>query len=192
MSASSASSSEWPRGVDKGLHYFGLLAFIPLVVVLATAHYHPAKLPDRWAYAYYYAFGPSVIFSVAALVQFRRCDKLWLGTNLWFALLGALSASKAWGPLELLATEFKESGGFVVTAAIGIVACVVAPGSFIGEQGSARSTNYAWRLTAVACAVAALSYFTQGARMFSITLPASVFVGVAWWLRRRLQSAIDY
>ena len=184
--------SERPIGVAKILYYVGFFAFIPLVVVLTTVQYHPAKLPDRWAYAFYYAFIPSVIFSFAALALFRRCDKLWLGTNLWFALLGTLSASKAWGPLELLANAFKESGGFVVTAAVGVVACLVAPGSFVGGQGSSRSAHDAWRLTAVACAVAVLSYLMQGTRTLSITLPAVLFVGVAWLLRRRRRAAGEH
>jgi len=184
--------SERPSGFARFLYYVGFFAFIPLVVVLMTAQYHPAKLPDRWAYAFYYAFIPSVIFSFAALALFRRCDKLWLGTNLWFAVLGALSASKAWGPLELLANAFKESGGFVVTAAIGVVAYVLAPGSFIGGDGSARSAHDAWRLTAVACTVAVLSYLTQGTRTLSITLPAVLFVGVAWLLRRRRRAAGEH
>jgi hypothetical protein len=93
------------------LYYFNYLAFVPLLVFTTTVQSHGAKFPDRWAYAFLYAFAPAVVFSISALAVFTRCDKLWLGTNLWFALLGALALSRAWGPLELLGTMFKESGG---------------------------------------------------------------------------------
>jgi hypothetical protein len=173
------------------LYYFGFLAFVPLLVVLTTVQYHGAKFPDRWAYGFYYALAPAVFCSAAALAAFHRCDKLWLGTNLWFALLGTLTALQAWGPLELLATAFKESGGFVTTAAVGIVACIAAPGSFVGASGSPRGARFAWLLTGIACVVAVLSYFTQGTRTLSITVPAVVFVGSAFGLRRLLQSSSE-
>ena len=175
--------------VHRLLRYISFLAFVPLSVFLVTLQFHEAKYPDRWAYAFLYTFVPAVVLSVAALAIFRRCDKLWLGSNLWFSLLGSLSAAQAWGPLEFLATSFKESGGFVLTAVIGVIACVVAPGSFVGVARSAKGAQYAWLLTAIAITVAAVSYFAQGTRHLSITVPVVVFLGSNYVLRRLLRRA---
>jgi hypothetical protein len=171
------------------LYYFNYLAFVPLLVFTTTVQYHGAKFPDRWAYAFLYAFAPSVVFSIAALAVFIRCDKLWLGTNLWFALLGAFAFSRAWGPLDLLGNTFRESGGFVTTAIIGLVSCVAAPGSFICASRSVRSARYAWLLTGIAVAAAAISYFNQGMRMISIAVPVVIFLGSAFVFRRLLQNS---
>jgi hypothetical protein len=173
------------------LYYFNFLAFVPLLIFTTSVQSHGAKFPDRWAYAFLYTFAPSVVFSVSALAVFTRCDKLWLGTNLWFALLGALALSRAWGPLELLGTMFKESGGFVTTAIIGFVSCVAAPGSFMGASRSGRSARYAWLLTGIAVATAAISYFNQGVRLISIAVPIVVFLGSAIVLRRLLRSSSE-
>jgi hypothetical protein len=120
---------------------------------------------------------------------FSRCDKLWLGTNLWFSLVGALSFIQAWGPLELLAGTFKESGGFVTTAAIGVAACVTVPGSFVGAPRTGRAARYAWVLTGVAIAMAVLSYFAQGTRLLSITVPVFIFIASNFILRHLLRRA---
>lgn len=175
--------------VHRLLRYLGFLAFVPLSVFLATLQFHDAKYPDRWAYAFLYAFVPAVLFSFAALAIFTRCDKLWLGSNLWFSVLGALSAAQAWGPLEFLATSFKESGGFILTAVIGVIACVAAPGSFLGVPRSARGAKYAWLLTAIAITVAAVSYLAQGTRHLSITVPVVAFLAANYVLRRLLRRA---
>lgn len=161
------------------------------MVFTATLQYHEAKFPDRWAYAFLYTFAPAMAFSIAALAVFPRCEKLWLGTNLWFTLLGALSAARAWGPLEFLAATFKESGGFVTTAAVGLAACLAAPGSFVGAAASAKGARYAWLLTAIAVAAALLSYFNQGTRLFSIAVPVVIFVGSGFVLRYLLRRASE-
>src|SRR5688500_7263988 len=96
----------------KSLARVDMLAFVPLLVFLSVTNFHRAEFPARWAYAYFYAFVPALIFAGIALAIFPRCAKLWLGTNVWFAMLGALTLLKAWSMLELLGKTFQESGGF--------------------------------------------------------------------------------
>ncbi len=175
--------------IRRSLTYANILAFIPTAIFLATVQYHDARFPDRWAYAFYYAFAPAIVFAACALAVFPRSDKLWLGTNLWFVLLGALTTGQAWEPLELLAGAFKESGGFVTTALIGLIASVAAPGSFVGARQSAMGSRYAWLQTGIACAVATLSYLTQGTRALSVTVPVITFMASAYLLRRKLRNA---
>jgi hypothetical protein len=165
------------------------LAFLPTAVFLATVQYHQAPFPERWAYAFYYAFVPAVLFAAFGLAQFLHSDKLWLGTNLWFSVLGSLTAVKAWNVLEVLAGAFKESGGFIATAAMGLIAGLVAPGSFVGVRQSKLASRYAWWLAGVACAASTLSYFTQGTRTLSITVPVLVFIACNLAVRRALRRA---
>jgi membrane protein CcdC involved in cytochrome C biogenesis len=75
------------------LKHVDIFAFLPLALFLAVAKYHTAEFPVRWAYAFLYTFVPALIFCVVGLLSFRQCTQLWLGTNLWFALLGLFAVS---------------------------------------------------------------------------------------------------
>jgi hypothetical protein len=166
-----------------------LFAFVPLLIFLGVTNFHPADFPARWAYAYFYTFVPALVFTAIAIAVFPACGKLWLGTNAWFAVLGALTVLKAWPTLELLGKTFQESGGFVTTAAICCVTAAVSPGSLIGAPALAvgEARRHALLLVGAAVVGAAVSYLMQGTRLLSITLPVVLFVGATWYMRRNIR-----
>jgi len=172
------------------LPYLDFLAFVPLAVLLAVVRNHDAQFPERWAYAYFYAFWPALAFGAIGFAYFPRSEKLWLGNNVWLAILGALTHAQAWPQLRVLASAFQESGGFVITAVIGLAACILAPGSFVGApRSSSRGARYAWLLTVVAAGVATLSFFNQGTRSLSVAVPVVLFVGTRIALTRHLRTS---
>ena len=169
----------------RALTILDFFAFVPLLVFLAVAEFHPARFPDRWVYAYSNTFLPAMAFAAIGFAVFGRSGKVWLGTNVWFAVLGFLAIVRAWGPLKVLGYTFQESGGFVATACIGAISCVVAPGSFIGAaEASPRNQMLAICLAAIAALAAVVSYLNQGNRIMSIMLPIVLFSGATYWLRR--------
>jgi hypothetical protein len=163
-------------------------AFVPLVLFLAVVKFHTAEFPVRWAYAFLYTFVPALMFCTVGLLSFRQCTQLWLGTNLWFAWLGLFAVFRAWEPLRLLGTHFQESGGFAVTALVGIFSTLFAPGSFIGAapNPSPMAVSYSWLLVAVAVAGATVSFLSQGNRLLSITVPVVTFTVANFAMRRAL------
>jgi len=176
-------------GPKSALARADVFAFIPLLVFLGVVRYHHIEFPTRWAYAYVYTFLPAFVFSVIAVLSFTTASKLWLGTNIWFAMLGFLALIKAWGPLEVLGTSFQESGGFVATALIGAVSTLFARGGFIGQSQAPTwlIRRCSWWLVAAATASALLSFVAQGHRLWSIMLPVLLFMSASVILRRRLR-----
>jgi hypothetical protein len=171
------------------LRRLDFFAFLPLVVFLATVQWHSVKFPDRWVYAYLYTLAPAVVFSALVFINFRACSKLWLGSNLWFALLGIFALFRAWVPLEFLGAGFQESGGFITTACIGIVSSFFAPGSFVGAPSSDRgiARRFDWMLTLIAIGGAIVLYLNQGNRIISISIPVLGFLIGLYIIGRRLE-----
>lgn len=167
-------------GRNRYLRYIEFFSFAPLAVFFAIVEYHPAKFPDRWAYAYYYTFAPATFFALAGLLNFPRSAKLWLGTNVWFSLLGMFALTRSWELLESIGMTFQESGGFVATACIGVVSSVIAPGSFVGRVGGTMADKrYSWVLAMISVILALISFSNQGNRVISVLLPVVVFVSVS-------------
>ena len=177
-----------PSPMDLQLRRVDYFAFVPLLLFLALIKFHTAEFPVRWAYAFLYTLVPALIFCSVGLISFRQCTQLWLGTNLWFALLGFLAVFRAWEPLRVLGTFFQESGGFALTALVGVFSTLVAPGSFIGAPPNPcpMAMRYSWLLVAVAVGGATVSFLSQGNRVLSITVPVVTFTVANFAIRRAL------